>query len=207
MFLIAKVLGKKQIAQLDFLDYIIGISLGSIAADMAFDIERPIWYYLVGMACFALLDLLCSLLGRNNNFFKRIFVGKPLILMADGRLDYGNLKKSKLSLNEFLSLCREKGYFDLDDIAYCIFETSGKLSILPREGAAPATARELGVAPCGKASLSKDVIMDGQIVWRCLTQLGKDEAWLYDKLHGARVKSIAMAYYVEKEDALRIHYK
>lgn len=207
LFIIAKLLGKKQIAQLDFLDYIIGISLGSIAADMAFDIERPIWYYLVGMAVFALLDLVCSLLGRNNNFFKRVFVGKPLILIADGRLDYRNLRRSKLSLNEFLSLCREKGYFDLDDIAYCIFETSGKLSILPQTPAATATALDVGAPTDTPAGLSKDVVMDGRIVQRCLQQLGKDEQWLYAKLGGARVRDIAIAYYVEKEDAIRIHYK
>ena len=207
LFVIAKVLGKKQIAQLDFLDYIIGISLGSIAADMAFDIERPIWYYLVGMAVFALLDLVCSLLGRKNNFFKRIFVGKPLILIEDGRLNYKKLTRSKLSLNEFLSLCREKGYFNLDDVAYCIFETSGKLSILPKQYAATATAQDVGAADGRSAKLSKDVVMDGQIIYRCLQQMGKDEQWLRDKLGGASIKSIAMAYYVEEEDAVHIHYK
>lgn len=207
MFVIAKILGKKQIAQLDFLDYIIGISLGSIAADMAFDVERPIWYYLVGMACFAVLDLLCSLLGRNNGFFKRIFVGKPLVLMGEGRLNYRNLKRSKLTINEFLSLCREKGYFDLDEIAYCIFETSGKLSVLPKAALAPATKQDVGVSPQEAASLSKDVVLDGQIVTNCLVQLGKDEAWLRDKLGGARVKSIALAYYVARDDTVKIHFK
>lgn len=207
MFVIAKILGKKQIAQLDFLDYIIGISLGSIAADMAFDIERPIWYYLIGMAVFAVLDLLCSVLGRNNNFFKRLFVGKPIIIVADGRLDYGALKKSKLSINEFLSLCREKGYFDMDAMAYCIFETSGKLSVLPKEGYGPATAMDVGVVSNSKAQLSKDVVMDGEIVYKCLEQMGKDEDWLYEKLQGANIKNIAIAYYVEDSDSIRIHYK
>lgn len=207
LFVLAKILGKKQIAQLDFLDYIIGISLGSIAADMAFDIERPIWYYLVAMAVFAVLDLLCSVLGRKNNFFKRIFVGKPLILIENGRLNYRNLNKSKLSLNEFLSLCREKGYFDLDDIAFCIFETSGKLSVLPKEGRQPATACDVGVVSHAPADLSKDVVMDGRIVPSCLAQLGKDEGWLLAQLEGVDIKDIALAYYVADEDVIRIHRK
>jgi len=207
LFIIAKILGKKQIAQLDFLDYIIGISLGSIAAEMAFDIERPIWYYLLGMALFAVLDLLCSVLGRKNNFFKRIFVGKPLILIENGRLNYRNLNKSKLSLNEFLSLCREKGYFDLDEIAYCIFETSGKLSVLPKAGREAAKAVDVGVQSDTPASLSKDVIMDGCVVDACLQQLGKDEAWLKQKLGDIDIKEVALAYYVEAEDGLRIHRK
>lgn len=206
LFVIAKILGKKQIAQLDFLDYIIGISLGSIAADMAFDIERPIWFYLVGMAVFALLDLLCSLLGRNNNFFKRIFVGKPLILLAEGKINYRNLKRSKLTVNEFLSLCREKGYFDLEEVAYCIFETSGKLSVLPKAGQSNATRQDVGVVP-QEAQLSKDVIIDGNVVQACLEQLGKDEAWLMSKLQGIHVRDIVLAYYVQATDEVRVHTK
>ncbi|MBQ4443751.1 MAG: DUF421 domain-containing protein [Clostridia bacterium] len=207
LFVIAKILGKKQIAQLDFLDYTIGISLGSIAADMAFDIERPIWYYLVGMAVFAVLDLLCSVLGRKNNFFKRVFVGKPLVLIEEGRLNYRNLNKSKLSLNEFLSLCREKGYFNLDDVAYCIFETSGKLSVLPKAGREAATALDVGARPKAPAALSKDVVMDGRVIDACLAQLGKDEAWLRSKLGGVDVKDVAIAYYLAETDEVVVHPK
>ena len=208
MFVIAKILGKKQIAQLDFLDYIIGISLGSIAAEMAFDTTRPIWYYLVGMALFALLDLLCSLLGRKSNFFKKIFIGQPLILVADGKLQYRTLNRSKLSLNEFLAMCRAKGYFDLDQIAYCILETSGSLSVLPKGGDSPATKQDVGV-DSPKAALSKDVVMDGQIVGACLAQLGKDEEWLFAKLDEPpkAVKQIALATYHPDEDRMSVHYK
>ena len=207
LFVIAKVLGKKQIAQLDFMDYIIGISLGSIAADMAFDIERPMWYYLVGMAIFALLDLLCSVLGRKNNFFKRIFVGKPLILIENGRLNYRNLNRSKLSINEFMSLCREKGFFNLDDVAYCIFETSGKLSVLPKSGREAATAEDVGKASAAPAELSKDVVMDGKVVDACLAQLGRDKDWLLEKLGDVNIKDIALAYYLSDTDRLVIHRK
>jgi len=207
LFVIAKILGKKQIAQLDFMDYIIGISLGSIAADMAFDIERPMWYYLVAMAVFALLDLLCSVLGRKSNFFKRIFVGKPLILVENGRLNYRNLNRSKLSLNEFLSLCREKGYFNLEDVAYCMFETSGKLSVLPKAGCEPATSRDVGRAPTAPAALSKDVVMDGRVVDACLAQLGKDRDWLMAKLGDVSIREIALAYYLSDSDRIVIHRK
>ena len=194
MFVIAKILGKKQIAQLDFLDYIIGISLGSIAAEMAFDTTRPIWYYLVGMALFAMLDLLFSLLGRKSNFFKRIVVGRPLILVAEGRLQYSNVQRSKLSLNEFLAMLRSKGYFDLDQVAYCMLETSGNLSVLPKEEG---------------TSLSKDVVMDGQIVGACLEQLGRDQDWLLGKLGTDMegVKRIALATYHPETDGISVHPK
>lgn len=208
LFIIAKILGKKQIAQLDFMDYIVGISLGSIAADMAFDIDTPIWYFLVGMTIFALMDLLFSILGRKLNFFKKLFVGRPIILIQDGKLNYKNLQRSKLSINEFLAMCREKGFFDIDDIAFCLLETSGKLSVLPKSFATPTTVQDVGVSK-PQASLSKDVIMDGQVVEACLTQLAKDREWLMQKL-GAdadNIANIALAFYDSEQDRLHIHYK
>ena len=209
MFLIAKILGKKQIAQLDFVDYIIGISIGSIAAEMAFDTQRPWWHYLVGMAIFAVLDLVFGFLARKSRLCKKLFVGSPLILMEEGKLVYRNLKRSKLSLSEFKSLCREKGYFDLEDIAYCMLETGGKLSVLPKPQKAAATAVDVGVCPLERAKLSKDVVEDGYVVKACLVQLGKDEDWLYGRLgvqNQKEVRRIALATYDEEEDRMRVHY-
>ncbi|NCA67414.1 MAG: DUF421 domain-containing protein, partial [Clostridia bacterium] len=157
LFIIAKIMGKKQIAQLDFIDYIIAISLGSIAGEMAFETEIPFYYFLIGMAVFAALDIILSLVGRKFNFLKKIVIGSPVILIDKGKLLYQNIKKTKLSINEFLSLCREQGYFDITNIAYCILETSGKISILPIGEAMPVVAKDLNIN-LPPSSLSTDVI-------------------------------------------------
>ena len=122
---------------------------------------------------------------------------------------YRNLKRSKLSMSEFKSLCREKGYFDLEDIAYCMLETGGKLSVLPKPQKAAATAVDVGVCPLERAKLSKDVVEDGYVVKACLVQLGKDEDWLYGRLgvqNQKEVRRIALATYDEDTDRMRVHY-
>ena len=102
LFIISKLLGKKQIAQLEFIDYAMGISIGSIAAEMATDVgDTPFYYYLIGMTIFFLFDLSISFLGKKGPFLKRFLKGKPIVIVYEGNIVYKNLKKSKLDY----SLC------------------------------------------------------------------------------------------------------
>ncbi len=209
LFIIAKIMGKKQIAQLDFIDYIIGISLGSIAAQMSFDTEIPMYYFLIAMSIFALLEIFVSLIGRKSSILKNVIVGKPVFLVQDGKLLYKNIKKTKLTINEFLSLCREKNYFDINDIAYCIFETSGKISVLPKSGATPVVAENINIK-LPPATLSSDVILDGEIIQATLDDLNKTKDWLYEKLRikdEQAVEAIALATYDELKDTFYVHPK
>ncbi|NCA68337.1 MAG: DUF421 domain-containing protein [Clostridia bacterium] len=209
LFIIAKIMGKKQIAQLDFIDYIIGISLGSIAAQMSFDTEIPFYYFLIAMAVFALLEIGVSLIGRKSMFLKNVIIGKPVILVEDGKLLYKNIKKTKLTINEFLSLCREKDYFNINDIAYCIFETSGKISVLPKSGATPVVAENLDIK-LPEATLSSDLILDGKVVDAALEDLNKSIDWLYDKLNirdEQQISEIALATYDENKNVFYVHPK
>ena len=101
LFIIAKLLGKRQIAQLDFADYVIGISIGSIAAEMSTDVgDRPFYYYLIAIAIYFLFDLIINCLGRTSPVLKHLLKGKPIIIIYEGQINYKNLKKSKQNLDE-----------------------------------------------------------------------------------------------------------
>ncbi len=209
LFVITKIMGKKQIAQLSFLDYVIGISLGSIAAEMSTDPERPFYHFFIAMAIYLALDLILTFLARKATFLKKFVRGRPILLIEDGRIRYENLSRSKLDINDLLSMCRAKGYFDLREVAYCIFETSGEVSILPAAGAVLAKSAELGKTP-PKPSLSKDVIEDGTVIEEALRQIGKDENWLKARLSDPSeegIKNIALATYYADTDELRVHFK
>lgn len=209
LFVITKIMGKKQIAQLSFLDYVIGISLGSIAAEMSTDPERPFYHFFIAMTVYLVLDLILTFLARKAIFLKKFVRGRPIILVQDGKILYNNLTRSKLDINDLLSMCRAKGYFDLRSVAYCIFETSGEVSILPARSAVPAKSVDLGAVP-PEPSLSKDVIEDGRVIERALRQIGKDEAWLKSRLSDpseAGIKKIALATYYADTDELKIHFK
>ena len=77
IFIIAKLLGKKQIAQLSFIDYIVGITIGSIAAEMTTELEQPFYHYLIAMALFFLFDLAVTLIGRKSALLKKSLLESP----------------------------------------------------------------------------------------------------------------------------------
>ncbi len=208
LFVVTKIMGKKQIAQLSFLDYVIGISLGSIAAEMSTDPDRPFYHFFIAMAIYLVMDVVLTLLARKGTLLKKFLRGRPLILVENGKINYKNLTRSKLDINDLLSLCRVKGYFDLRDVAYCIFETSGNVSILPSARAVNAKSTEVGATPLPPA-LSKDVVVDGKVVTRALDEVGKSAEWLYRRLgvDADGVDKIALATYHPECDELSVHYK
>lgn len=146
MFLIAKVLGHKQVAQLDFFDYITGITIGSIAAEMATELEEP-WKPLIAMIIYGGVSLLLSIATSKCPRIRKYINGTPTILMDHGKLYRENLKKAKLDLSEFMVMCRQEGYFDLTNIQTAILEYNGKLSILPVTTQRPATPNDLELEP------------------------------------------------------------
>lgn len=209
MFIVAKILGKKQIAQLSFTDYVIGISIGSIAAEWSTDVEQPWFYYVIAIAVYLVISYVITLLERTTLPLKRFLRGKPIIIIDNGKINYKNLKKSKLDVNDVIGLCREKGFFNLNDVAFAIFETNGNLSVLPVGNQTPTVVSDFGI-DAEKASLQKFVINDGKIDENYLKILKKDKKWLFDNLkikNKKELKNILVAFYDEKTKNFDVHYK
>lgn len=210
LFVIAKLLGKKQVAQLDFIDYVIGISIGSIAAEMATDVnDKPLYYYLIAMAIYFLFDLSITLLGRKSPGLKHFLKGRPLTIIYNGQIDYKILKKSKLDINDVLTLARAQGYFDLQDIAYAVFENNGELSIMPKGNQRPTVAKDLGIK-VNRAELPLYLVIDGIISKSSLNEIKKDKDWLFSRLKISKrseLKKIILASYDKEKDKLTITYK
>ena len=180
LFVCAKIVGRKQIAQLNFLDYITGITIGSIAAELATDLENT-WKPLAAMGVYALLTWLLSLIGKRAARSRKFLDGTPTIIMQNGKLYRSNMKKAKLDLSEFMVMCREQGYFNLADIHTAVFEYNGKLTILPVSKKLPATPEDMKLSP-EQETLSTEVIMDGRILEENLRRMGLNAAWLDKQL-------------------------
>ena len=180
LFLIAKFTGHKQIAQLDFFDYITGITIGSIAAEMATELEEP-WKPLTAMVIYGIVTLLLSIISNKFPRTRKYLNGTPTILMDHGKLYPENLKKAKLDLSEFMVMCRQQGYFDLTNIQTAVFEYNGKLTILPVSSQRPATPNDMNLAP-EQELLFTELIMDGRILEENLHRMGLNAAWLDKQL-------------------------
>lgn len=181
LFLIAKLMGHKQMSQLDFFDYITGITIGSIAAELATELEQPL-QPLIAIGVYGAMSILLSKITGLFPKTRKFINGSPTILMNNGKIYRKNLKKAKLDLSEFMVMCRQQGYFNLQDIQTAVFEFNGRLSILPVSSKRPATPQDLLLSPQPEY-IQTEVIMDGRILGENLKRMGLDEIWLKKQLH------------------------
>lgn len=187
LFIIAKFIGHKQIAQLDFFDYITGITIGSIAAEMATELEDP-WKPLTAMVIYGSVCWLLGILANKFPRMRKYLNGTPTILMDHGKLYRENFKKAKLDLSEFMVMCRQQGYFDLTSIQTAVYEYTGRLTILPVTGKRPATPSDLNLVP-EQELLFTELIMDGRILEGNLKRMGLDLTWLDKQLQQNHIHS------------------
>ena len=187
LFLVAKFIGRKQISQLDSFDYITGITIGSIAAEMATELEEP-WKPFTAMIIYGGVTLLLSVISIRFPRTRKYLNGTPSILMDHGKLYHENFKKAKLELSEFMVMCRQQGYFDLTNIQTAVLEYNGKLTILPVTSQRPATPNDLNLAP-QQELLFTELIMDGCILEENLKRMGLDLTWLDKQLKQRHIRT------------------
>lgn len=208
LFLYAKLLGKKQIAELDFTDYIVGITIGSIAAEWATEIYEPWYHFVIAISIFAIFSFIVSILESRVFCLKKMLRGVPLIIIYNGQFVYKNLKKAHIDVHDVLALCRLKGFFNLKDIAFAIFETNGEMSVLPKGENAPATVKDVISPKINQATLINDVIIGGKINRDIVKKLNKNYEWVYKNLkikNKKQLKNILYATYDEKTNKFDVY--
>lgn len=181
LFLLTKLMGEKQISQLNMFDYIIGITIGSIAAEMATELEKPAYLGIVSMIVYALLAVLISIVSSRSVRLRKYLSGRSLVLMDRGKLYRTNMKKAHLDLSEFLTLARVAGYYDLTQVETAVLECNGAVSFLPRAQCRPVTPADLNLSPSPERPVAT-VIMDGHILQNNLQMMGQNEKWLLTQL-------------------------
>ncbi|MDO4811520.1 MAG: DUF421 domain-containing protein [Eubacteriales bacterium] len=180
LFLLTKLMGNKQVSQLNMFDYIVGISIGSIAAEMATELEQPL-HPAIAMVVYALVAVAVSLLGDHSLRVRQFMTGKPLVLMDSGVIYRKNLKRAKMDLNEFLMYCRIGGFFDLRQIQTAILEHNGTVTFLPSAMQRPATPADFSIQPT-QEMLQTPLILDGIVLSENLKKSGRDHTWLEQQL-------------------------
>ena len=177
LFLLTKLMGSKQVSQMTMFDYVEGITIGSVAAELATDLDAPL-NSLTALVIYGLAAVGISLWTSHSLTVRRVFTGKPLVLLENGVIYRENLKKAKLDLNEFLTFCRIGGWFDLNQLQTAILEHNGIVSFLPKETDRPATPSDLGQTP-KKTVPQTPFVMDGRLLSGNIRQAGKAESWVH----------------------------
>ena len=208
LFIVTKILGKKQIAELSFIDYVVGISIGSIAAEWSTETEEPFYHFLIAISIYCALSLILDIMERKRPF-RKFLKGEVLTIIEEGEFNYENLKKSKLDVEDVLGMAREKNFFDVNDIAFALFETTGKLSILPKSNKRPTVLKDLGKEE-DSACPPDYVIVNGKPQYQVIRELKMTVETVFEKLD---IKSkrdlnniLVASYDTEKKDFL-VHRK
>lgn len=193
LFFMVKLMGKKQVSQMNMFDYIIGITLGSIVADVSMDIEKNL---LSGISCILLycfISIIISELSLKSIKFREFFNGKDTIIIERGKLLKKNMKSCKITVNNLETEARLMGYFSLDEIDYAIMENNGKISFKPKEKNKPLEKGDY-LDKVIDDGLVYNLIIDGEYVVKNMEKVGKDKKWInhYLKVNGYKFSDILL---------------
>ncbi|HET7629629.1 MAG TPA: DUF421 domain-containing protein [Bacillales bacterium] len=160
---LTRIMGKQQLSQLTFFDYIVGITIGSIAASMSVDQNIQISNGFVALVIWGFFPVAMAWVSYKSYKFRRFTDGKPQILVKNGRVQDESLRSSMMSVDELMLLLREKNVFNLSDVEFAVMETNGDLSVMKKTETQPVTPKVLGMSakPEGQPQI---VIIDGKLI-------------------------------------------
>lgn len=189
LFGLCKLIGRQQIAQLSMFDYVNSITIGSIAAELATNLEE--WEKpLTALLIYGFITAAISVLSCKSLKVRHFVNGKPLLLYEKGKLYQANLAKAHLDLNSFLEQCRMGGYFDLSQLNMVFAEPSGQFSFLPFSDQRPVTPSDMALK-VEPEELWLPLVMDGKLLEQNLTSSGQTRDWLMKQLHSQNIGQLS----------------
>lgn len=207
LFLLAKLMGNKQMSELNMFDYINGITIGSIAAELATGEFTDIYDGVMAMVIYSLIAIMLTFLSQKSLLLRRFITGKSIIIYDNGKFYNKNLSTAKIDINEILVMCRSKGYFNFDEIQTVILESNGQLSILPKGKNRPLTPDDMKITVL-QSGVEAVVIQDGKVLERNLKATGNNIEWLKKELKKQNIKtSEVFIAFCDNNNMLKVHKK
>lgn len=193
LLIFTRVLGKEQISQLTFFDYVLGITIGSIAASLTTDLSSRAWPHWIGLITWAALGYLMEIITLKWRYAAKVLEGEPDIVIMNGKILENTLKKIRYRVSDIMELLRNQGIFDLNEVNFAIIEANGQLSVLKKAENLPLTPKDMNIQ-VKDTSISIELIYDGILFTENLKQLGKDEAWLNNQLKAQGINNISEVF-------------
>ena len=182
LLIFTRILGKQQVSQLTFFDYVVGITIGSTASSLTTDLTSRAWPHWVGLLTWTSLCFILQLITIKSKTAEKYLDGQPTIIISNGKILEKSMKKVRYTIGDLLAQLRDKGVFDLDTVAFAVLEKDGQLSILKKSECDFITPKDLKLK-IPPASIDYEVIYDGSIVQDNLTTINRSEKWLMHKLN------------------------
>lgn len=198
LLLLTRIMGKKQMSQLTYFNYIAGITIGSITADLA---VRPAGndtiHDLIALIVWCAAVILLGFAGLKSKKTRVLTDGEPSILIRKGIVQEEILAQLRLNLDDLSMLLRREHAFSISGVEYAILEPNGQLSVMMRSGHAPVTKDDLQVPQKPHRNLPTTVVMDGQLASHEMNELGLSPDWLISELRKQNITSVSDVFYAE----------
>ncbi|KRG09478.1 DUF421 domain-containing protein [Lederbergia galactosidilytica] len=177
LFLLTKWLGKKQLSHLSFFEYIVGITIGSIAAEISTGLETNYMNGVYSLLIWTIIPFVAGIIGLKSKKVRNFIEGSSTVVIKDGKIQEENLSKEQYTVDELLQLLRKKNAFQIADVEFAILESNGDLNVMLKKDKQPITPADLQleVAP---EKVPQTVIMEGKIIDIGLTSRGLNRSWL-----------------------------
>lgn len=188
LFVYARVLGKQQISELTFFEYVTGITIGSIAASMSVDLTSKALPHWIALSVWFLLTYLLQLIVLKSAWLGRFISGKPVVIIQNGKILEQNMAALRHRIGDLMTQLRQKGVFDISQVENAVFETSGQLSVQLKSQYRPLTPKDMGISTPYEG-LTHELIVEGQVDEKELEKVGLTEKWLTDALRAQGIKN------------------
>lgn len=188
VIIIMRLMGKRQIGQLQPFELVIAIMVSDLASIPMQDIGIPLLYGIIPIITMLFIQVLLSYIQLKSELFRKLLCGKPSLLIKNGEIQMKELRYQRLNLNDLMEELRIMRYFNLEDIQYAVLETSGQISIITKTPKDTITKEDIGMKPV-QETLPVTLVLDGKIEDQNLELLKKDRKWLYSLFKKNNIKS------------------
>ena len=194
-----KIMGKRQIGQMQLSELVTVTMLSELASYSILDTDIPLLYSVAPVFVLICLEVSISFFSVKSRFISRLFDGKPAFIIYKGRLSQKELLSSRLTMTEVISEIRTSGLNSLSEVYYMILEPSGKISVIPKVCNQPLTPQDANIKTTERG-IDHALIIDGELVRAGFDATGKNEQWLSKQLHSRNIKSLSEVFYFAVND-------
>lgn len=199
LFCLTRIMGRKEISQMTFFNFVSAIAIGSICGNLVVGQDLSIRNGVFALIGWALFTLTMDFTDIKFKAARKFTTGDPLIVIKNGKILDSSLKKARLDMDSLNAMLRQQNIFSMSDVDYAIFETNGKLSVMKKEAKQSITKEDMQISNT-KAKLypmATEVITDGKVLTNNLAKLNLDTVWLDQRLRQAGIKSASEVFYAE----------
>ena len=176
-----RLMGKREIGQLSIFDLVVSIMIAEVSAMSLEDPQASPMKGVIIVASLVVMQIAMSWLTLKSITLRSIIEGKPTLIIANGEINDGEMRRTRYSMSDLMTQLREKNIASVSDVEFAILETTGKLSVFPKAEKQPVTPKDLGIT-VPRTGLPMPLIVDGYVMDENLERIGKTRFWLKGEL-------------------------